>query len=538
MGHTSLGLRQAQRDAAQYSSPLAVESHSVFQWWDWCLYTLLALLSFGAIAHFLSFWVSLEDWLHYPVLFWFMSLMLCVSLVMNQFRWLVLPFMRKPVPIPPKPGRIVAVVTTFVPGAEPLPMLEETVGALTAMDYPHDTWVLDEGDDEHVKTLCHRLGANHFSRKNRARYQTAGGVFQSRTKHGNYNAWLHEIGFDRYEIVLGFDPDHVPVRVFLSTVIGYFEDPRVGYVQAAQAYYNQEASFIARGAAEETYGYYSSLQMVNHRMGFPIVVGCHNTHRVSALKEVGGFAPHDADDLLITLLYRTHGWRGVYVPQVLARGLTPVDWNGYLSQQLRWARSVLDIKFRIYPRLAKRLPLRERLFSFLQGLSYLQGAVTATGVALLLFMLTTGITPAAVSLVTISQLGMLYAALLLCDLYRQRFYLDPRSEAGLHWRAGLLQLAKWPYLLVALYDVILDRRVPYRLTSKVRSKRRQDWLLWPQLLVLCTVGGAWISTTTRHGSLEPVLHLAAAIVVAGAVILIVTGFLDFPDPYDGSLRRK
>ena len=48
-------------------------------------------------------------------------------------------------------------------------------------------------------------------------------------------------------MIAAFDPDHVPEAEFLSAVLGYFDDPSVGYVQAAQAYYNQAASFIARG---------------------------------------------------------------------------------------------------------------------------------------------------------------------------------------------------------------------------------------------------------------------------------------------------
>jgi cellulose synthase (UDP-forming) len=79
-------------------------------------------------------------------------------------------------------------------------------------------------------------------------------------------------------LIAAFDPDHVPDASFLSEVLGYFSDPHVGYVQAAQAYYNQAASFIARGAAEETYGYYSSIQMFSFSMGYPVATGCHNMH--------------------------------------------------------------------------------------------------------------------------------------------------------------------------------------------------------------------------------------------------------------------
>jgi cellulose synthase/poly-beta-1,6-N-acetylglucosamine synthase-like glycosyltransferase len=258
------------------------------------------------------------------------------------------------------------------------------------MDYPHDTWVLDEGDDPRVKTLCARIGARHFSRKSLPHYHTADGRFRSHSKHGNYNAWLAEHGLEQYDLVVNVDPDHIPAPTFLHEVLGYFDDPWIGYIQAAQAYYNQEASFIARGAAEETYAYYAATQMASYALGFPIVTGCHTAHRTVALRQLGGFAPHDADDLLITFLYRAAGWQGVYVAKILARGLTPVDWVGYLTQQRRWARSVLDIKCRLYPHLAGRLPRRERVIGFWHGLYYLQGLTTGVGVGLLSYMLASG----------------------------------------------------------------------------------------------------------------------------------------------------
>jgi cellulose synthase (UDP-forming) len=226
----------------------------------------------------------------------------------QQFRWWLLLWMRRPLPTPARSGWRVAVATTFVPGAESLDMLAETLQALAALDYPHDTWVLDEGDAADVKALCARLGVRHFSRRALPVYQSAQGRFQARSKHGNYNAWLAEHGFAHYDLLMNIDPDHVPTPTFLSEGLGYFDDPRIGYVQVAQAYYNQGASFIARGAAEETYAYYAATRMATYAMGFPIVTDCHTIHRVAALQQVGGFAPHDADDLLITFLYRRAGW--------------------------------------------------------------------------------------------------------------------------------------------------------------------------------------------------------------------------------------
>ena len=282
----------------------SVKADRVFKWWDYLVFVVLTLLSLLTIVYVLLSWFSFRDWVHHPITFSIMTAILLIILTNNQGRWFLLLFMRKPRPMTPRAGWKVAVVTTFVPSGEPLEMLEGTVGALVGIDYPHDTWVLDEGEDERVKALCLRLGAKHFSRKNLPQHQAPDGIFQSGSKHGNYNAWLHAMGFEHYDIITIFDPDHLPDPAFLSHVLGYFDDPKVGYVQGPQAYYNQKASFIARGAAEETYAYYSSVQMASYGMGYPIIVGSHNTHRVTALKQVGGFPAHDAEDLLLTLRYR------------------------------------------------------------------------------------------------------------------------------------------------------------------------------------------------------------------------------------------
>jgi len=512
----------------------SVQSEKVLNLWDYSLFSLLTVLASASIVYFMTRWFSYGDWHHQPIAFWGLTLIVIGRLAINQCRWWSLPFMKRPVPMAARPGHKVGVATTFVPGAEPFEMLEETLRALIALDYPHETWVLDEGNDTRVAALCAELGAFHFSRKTYPHYQTKDGLFQARSKHGNYNAWLHEVGFKKYEIIAAFDPDHVPEPSFLSEVLGYFNDEKVGYVQAAQAYYNQKASFIARGAAEETYGYYSFTQMFGFAMGYPIVTGCHNTHRVTALREVGGFPAHDAEDLLITLLYRCHEWRGVYVPKILARGLTPVDWAGYIKQQSRWARSVLDIKLRIYPKIAGKLPIKERITSLVHGLCYLQPLALMIVFLVIIYMLTTGSAPKALNYSVLGEFSLVLIVLVLCDFYRQRFYLDSRREWGWQWRAGLLQLAKWPYFLLALYQVLLNRRKPYVLTSKVK-KGAHSYVLWPHLLVSATICTAWISGILSYPTLNPLLHIFAAVPIIASLILVATDQMNFPDPYNPSL---
>ena len=94
----------------------------------------------------------------------------------------------------------------------------------------------------------------------------------------------------------------MPEPDYLERTLGYLCDPQVGYVQTPQVYYNQQASLVARGSAEESYLYYSALQMASYALGEPTITGSHTVHRTAALRAVGGFPAHDAEDLYITLL--------------------------------------------------------------------------------------------------------------------------------------------------------------------------------------------------------------------------------------------
>jgi hypothetical protein len=251
---------------------------------------------------------------------------------------------------------------------------------------------------------------------------------------------------------------------------------------------------------------------------------------------VGGFAAHDAEDLLTTLAYRNAGWRGVYVPRILARGLTPVDWSGYLSQQERWARSILDLKLRGHAALSSHLPLLTRLVSLVHGIHYLYRSFVIVALLLLLFfVLATGVGAALIPHLLVPQLLLPGLVLWVCDRYRQRFYLDRENECGIHWRVCLLQLGKWPCFLWAAFQVLINRRVPYTLTPKAGLSGRAVLLRAPLLLAAIAVSAAWgVGLLCGHPLTVP-LQLGAGITVTGLLLLVATDLMRFPNPYDRTL---
>ena len=320
----------------------------------------------------------------------------------------------------------------------------------------------------------------------------------------------------------------------------------MGYVQFPQLYYNQSASWIARGAAEETYQFYSMTQSAAHAGGWPNMVGCHNVHRASALQEIGGFAPHDADDLLTGLMYQRAGWRGVYDRSVVAKGLTPTAWGDYLKQQSRWARSVFDVKLRVQPRLHLGLSWVEQALSYVLGLAYLQCLLTALGVVLVASLLATNVPMFEEDwgLWVLGSLVLLAVAIRGAALLGRRVVLE-RRERGVHWRAMLLNYAKFPLQLAALWDVVRGRdAAEYVLTRKVagaagakEGRVAARVVFWPHLAVLVVLVVAATVGIARGVGVNPVMAFFAVWIGGMSLIVLVSErtMTDAP-PYDPAIE--
>ena len=140
---------------------------------------------------------------------------------------------------PPSRSWKVDVLTTVCPG-EPRGMILRTLLAMKAIRYPHEDYLCDEGDDPLLKEACRQLGVHHVTRARRRRM---------RKPETSTMRLLTGSG----EIAVVLDPDHEPSPYLLDRTLGYFDDPKVGFVQTVQAYRNQSESMVADGAAKQTY---------------------------------------------------------------------------------------------------------------------------------------------------------------------------------------------------------------------------------------------------------------------------------------------
>lgn len=151
---------------------------------------------------------------------------------------------RRRAPAPPAlPGRTVDVfITTY---NEPIDLVLKTALAARDMTYPHQTWILDDGNRPEFAAAAGRIGVGYITR---------GPEWEGRPRHakaGNINNALTRTSG---ELVMILDADQVPEPRFLDRVLGYFDDPEVAFVQTPQHFWNVTEADPLGSQAELFYG--------------------------------------------------------------------------------------------------------------------------------------------------------------------------------------------------------------------------------------------------------------------------------------------
>lgn len=442
-------------------------------------YILLVLIGLALAAGFGHYWFaparlphdfSKRDDVGDLIMFGALSFVLWHRLILDICAWLLCLFVRshREPPTPP-PGLRVAFITTFVPSSESLAMLQQTVASMVGAHYKHDTWVLDEGDDPEAREICRTLGAYHFTRKGQAEFNTNGGRFAARTKAGNHNAW-YVTHSDRYDFVATIDTDFVVHRDFLLHTLGYFRDPRVGFIGTPQVYGNL-GNWIARGAAQQTYLFYGPILRALSTLGMALMIGANHVIRVEALREIGWYQGHITEDLATGKRFHAAKWRSVYVPEILAVGEGPTTWATFFSQQYRWAAGDISIFFTHSPHLNLRMnPLRGFVYFLLEQF-YFSGIRYAVAMILLLLYYATGWTPADLPILTLLTWYLPLLAWQQIMIHAlQAFNVRPEEEGGSYLEGRLITIATIPVYFLAFLGVLGGRRLRFTISSKGRNQ--------------------------------------------------------------------
>ena len=376
-------------------------------------------------------------------------------------------------------------VDVFVPSYnEPVWMVRRTLLGALSIRGEHSTYLLDDGRRPEMEALARELGCGYIARPdNRG------------AKAGNLN-WA--MAQTHGELVAVFDADHVALPDFLERTVGYFDDPRVAFVQTPQEYYNVDSfqhlrTRPGRGAWHEQSLFYRVIQVGKSRRNSAFFCGSCGVMRRAALDEVGGFATETiTEDLHTSMLLHRRGWKSVYHNQVLALGLAAQTATPYHLQRLRWGQGTMQALRREGVLRARGLTLHQRINYFASALHYFDGVQRLMFYIAPALAVSTGILPIhadpapfaaamvgyyGTSFVAFKLSGRGYAMFLATEVYHMvRFYTYIRSLAGL----------------------VVKRRLRFQVSPKAAPGRPGMRTVLPSLVIALYVAVCVISGATRY----------------------------------------
>jgi len=243
---------------------------------------------------------------------------------------------------------------------EPLPIVERALQSAAALEWdgPLEIYVLDDGGSAEVERRAGELGLTYLSRPME-------GVETTHRKAGNLNFGLAR---SDGEIILTLDADHEIAPDALRVMAGYHRIPDVAFVQSKQSFLVPSGDpFNSRDPV-----FYDAVQLANDADDTTISCGSGVLYRREALEDIGGFAEWNlVEDLTTSYELHSKGWKGLYFPFAVTRGLAPANIIEVCQQRLQWAIDTMRIFFWDNPLLKKGLSWNSRLNHLIISLSYL-----------------------------------------------------------------------------------------------------------------------------------------------------------------------
>ncbi|HQP33596.1 MAG TPA: glycosyltransferase [Polyangiaceae bacterium] len=248
-----------------------------------------------------------------------------------------------------------------------LPLYNEaTVAArllecVAKFEYPRDRLEIQVLDDSSDETQA-------ISKKcvEQMRKQGIDAVYVRRPDRVGYKAGALDYGLRRAkgELVAMFDADFIPQPEFLKAIVGEFQDPTVGMVQARWGHMNRDHSLLTKVQALMLDGHH----LVENRARFAAgrlfnFSGTGGMWRRAAIDDAGGWQ-HDTltEDLDLSYRAQLKGWRFVYREDVMTPAELPEDVSSLRAQQYRWAKGTVQTARKLLGRvLTSHLSLPQRI---------------------------------------------------------------------------------------------------------------------------------------------------------------------------------
>ncbi len=357
----------------------------------------------------------------------------------------------------------------FIPVAgEPVELVRETVEAAVRIDFENKKiYILDDKADNRYKELAEQNGCGYFARPE-----------HDHAKAGNLN-----YAFSRTEgdLILALDADQVPKPDIIRKLVGYFELPKIAFVQTKQNFSVPDGDPF--GNSDNIF--YNVMQNGKDNDNSAFSCGSGVVYRRSALEEIGGFSTWNiVEDVHTSMLLQERGWRSVYHNYPMTSGTAPADIYGVYRQRRQWAADSLRILFWDNPFRHKGLTFKQKLQYAHLGFVYLVAAFTMP------FFYITPI----IALLTAKF--VLTAPVSSYVLHRFPYFIAMSLAYGIinyptsYMRAFQMWTGLFPVFIQATWIALTSRKVKpaYRVNTKpvgTPTKTRSPWVaIIPQLAIM------------------------------------------------------
>lgn len=241
---------------------------------------------------------------------------------------------------PEQPNAGYPMVLIQIPMCNEKEVYQQSIGAITQMDWPRDRMliqVLDDSDDTETQMLIrnevqkwHQKGINIVYRHR---------LVRTGYKAGNLKSAMSCDYVKDYEFVTIFDADFQPQPDFLKrTVIHFKGNDDLALVQARWSFINKDENLLTRLQYVNLSYHFEVEQQVNgvflNFFGFNGTAG---VWRIKALEESGGWLERTTvEDMDIAVRAHLHGWKFIFVNDVKCLCEVPESYEAYRKQQHRW----------------------------------------------------------------------------------------------------------------------------------------------------------------------------------------------------------
>jgi cellulose synthase/poly-beta-1,6-N-acetylglucosamine synthase-like glycosyltransferase len=219
---------------------------------------------------------------------------------------------------------------------------ERLLDTVAAMDYPADKLeiqVLDDSTDDTVELVA-RKSEELQKRGIRIRHIR-------RPHRQGYKAGALAYGLERTEaeFVAIFDADFLPPKDFLKATLPYFQNEKVGMVQARWGHLNANYSLLTRLQALFLDGHFMLEHLARFKSGaFFNFNGTAGIWRRDAIESAGGWSPRTlTEDLDLSYRAQLRGWKFIYLPDLICPAELPADIHGFRTQQHRWTKGAIQV---------------------------------------------------------------------------------------------------------------------------------------------------------------------------------------------------